>query len=532
MARKKGDSINVSMFMALKVSELSNVPVLFMSNPGVGKTTSIEMYAKLRKDESGRPMDVVVLRGNSTSPEEIMGYETCPSNIDTEHVSASVHLRPSWFDRVLKNYDKGIKTLLFLDELTTANEFVQAALLELIFGRKCGMEYLPPVSHCLIVAAGNYMANLSTSMTVISPVLNRFMIYNITPVVGDLDTFLCRYTGAIANEGKVKDSLEQVEKQLGELDKQEVTITEENFNKIGEYIERSVKETTKMLMMSGEKPVDLSVTDLQNIYADVDDNDPNLYGFPTFRTLNYLRDVSIACYKCFGKAGILSDNYRNMIDGLCGIGLKKGDKSNNYEVKKTKIGKEYFDSMVQAVNEIEKMNNTKLSEYVNFFNKFIAGIQDKSKGKGAMTLPEIQALINKISELKADKDISKIERPISPDILSKICEFTKASNTSLCSIKMTSGDKIGESMPVEKFTGFVCAWNTITDLVNSIDNLVSDPSLNYKSSSAQDIKGVVEALKPNGYKLRTMRKIMAGDDAAIVKCVPDIKNLIGEKKDK
>lgn len=35
MAIKKQDSINVRIFMALKVSEMSNVPALIMSNPGL-----------------------------------------------------------------------------------------------------------------------------------------------------------------------------------------------------------------------------------------------------------------------------------------------------------------------------------------------------------------------------------------------------------------------------------------------------------------------------------------------------------------
>ena len=35
MASKKHDSINASIFMALKVSEYSKVPALIMSNPGL-----------------------------------------------------------------------------------------------------------------------------------------------------------------------------------------------------------------------------------------------------------------------------------------------------------------------------------------------------------------------------------------------------------------------------------------------------------------------------------------------------------------
>ena len=36
MAKSQNESINISIFTALKVSEISKVPVLIMSNPGLG----------------------------------------------------------------------------------------------------------------------------------------------------------------------------------------------------------------------------------------------------------------------------------------------------------------------------------------------------------------------------------------------------------------------------------------------------------------------------------------------------------------
>ena len=49
MAEKKQlNNINVSIFCALKVSEVSKVPVLLIANPGTGKSTSVEMFAKVR----------------------------------------------------------------------------------------------------------------------------------------------------------------------------------------------------------------------------------------------------------------------------------------------------------------------------------------------------------------------------------------------------------------------------------------------------------------------------------------------------
>jgi hypothetical protein len=379
--------------MALKVSEMSKVPVLILSNPGIGKTTTVEMYAKLRKDEKGRPMDVVSLRGNSESPETIHGYET----VSTAPVKAgeavmSSHTRPSWMQRILDNDAQGIRTILFLDELTTANEFVQAALLHLIFDRKCGVEELPPTDRCLIVAAGNYMNNLSTSMTVISPVWNRFMIFNVTPTANDLPDFLCKYRGALSS-GTPMDALAEVEKELSDLDKQELKLSESKFNKIGEYFEKSVAETARLLM-TREGKMDLSVTDLRDIYGDVDESDPNIYGFPSFRTLNYLRDISIACYKCFGKPGIQSDNFRTMINGLCGVGVTKETKGSQTVTKTHKIGPDFFDSLSRTAVELDKLASSKLPEYIEYFQNIVTSSKGDKK-KASFDTPELNAIKNK-----------------------------------------------------------------------------------------------------------------------------------------
>ena len=127
MAKSKNNNINIAIFTALKVSEVSGVPTLLLGNPGCGKSTACYMFASVRGYE------VVMLRGNSESPESIMGYDVAPKDVTYDKPMAAIHLRPSWFEEVLRNDAAGKKTLLFLDEITTANEFVQAALLHLVF---------------------------------------------------------------------------------------------------------------------------------------------------------------------------------------------------------------------------------------------------------------------------------------------------------------------------------------------------------------------------------------------------------------
>lgn len=512
---KRNNNLNLDIFTALKVAEKSNVPVLLLSNPGQGKTSSTYMFCKVRSLTTGQPMDYVLLRGNSTSAEEVMGYDVSPRDVTWEKPMSAIHLRPSWFQQVLDNHEKGIRTLLFLDEITTANEFVQAALLHLIFERSCGKEKLP--EDTLIVAAGNYVGNLTQggTMALLPPVMNRFMIINLLPDHNDLDIFLNKYDGAIADkDGKCKNYMDEIHKQMIAMDKQELNIPEPKLNKIGEYFERSIKETARMLMTTAKK-VDLTVTDLQGIYSDTDNNDSKVYGFVTFRTLNYLRDVTLAFYQCFGKAGICSDIYKSAIDGLCGLGITRNS-SKDGDVVKTKIGKEFYDSINLAVNDIEKMNNDKLPEYERFFI-------DITDGKKEFDIPTMQAIINKLSELKNDKDLQNIERPVDPGVVEKLCELSKKTGESLTRSKLSSSERILDKIPSEKFINLVYTWNTVADLISSVEGLVTDGKLNYKEKERQLIKETNEGLRTVAFKLRSIKKLILQEDKALDGMIPDVK---------
>lgn len=504
MAKSRNESINVSIFTALKVSEKSNVPVLIMSNPGLGKSTTVSMFAKVRG------YHLQLLRGNSTSETEVLGYDV----VDQESGGKStIHTRPTWYTEILEKEKEGIHTLLFLDEITTANEYVQAALLHLIFERMVGSEKLPDGT--LIVSAGNYAQNLSNQMNMLPPLMNRFMIYNITPDHTDLDSFLCKYEGAIADsEGKVKNYMDVLVDKMKKLDEQEVDIPEAQLNKIGEYIERGIKDTTKFLATSGEKAIDFSVKDLQGLYADADD-DSKLCGFVTFRTLNYLRDVTLAVVKCFGKAGITSDNYRNMIDGLVGYGISRDSKTK--DVKKNYIGKDYYDSMVNIINEIEKMKNDKLPEYEKFFNT----VTDKKK---KFDVSDMQAIINKISEMRSDKDLKNIERPIDPAMVEKLCSITKASGKDVANIKISSSEHMLDKISSETFMGYVTYWNVVADLITSIQGAVSDQKANYKGNTINCVKDTQSELRACGFKLRSLRKIMTIEDPGLNDIIPEVKS--------
>lgn len=508
MAGSKTNNLNVDIFCALKASEVSGVKPLILSNPGAGKSTTVELFARVRGYK------VVLLRGNSTTPEEIMGYDVAPRDVTYEKPMAAIHLRPSWFEEILRHHERGEKVLLFLDEITTANEYVQAALLHLIFERMVGREKLP--EDTLIVAAGNYAGNLSNTMSLLPPVMNRFMIYNVAADHNDLDVFLNRYEGAIAStDGKCNDYMKTLSEVLTKMDEQERKVAPEMRNKIGEYIEKSIKDTTRMLITTS-KEIDLTVTDLRNIYSDSDD-DSIVYGFVSFRTLNYLRDLTIAWYLCFGKQGIASKNYRNAVDGLCGIGVTKPKGSS--DVKINRVGKTYYDAMVQISNELEKLDNDKLPEYTKFFSD----ITDK---KTDFSGPELNALINKLKELNRDKELENIDRPIDDVMVEKIFKISGTTIGSISSKKISTEDSIAKVLSVEELTKMIVIYNQVVDLATVMSQIISDPSRNYSADIKKKVSDdALENIRQVGFRIRSFVKISRVEDPEMAAMLPAINSL-------
>lgn len=514
MAKTKNENINASIFAALKVSEMSKVPVLIMSNPGIGKSTTVELFAEVRG------YHLQLLRGNSTTESEVLGYDVADTS---EGSKTTKHMRPSWYTEILEKEKEGIHTLLFLDEITTANDWVQSALLHLVFERMVGDEPLP--ENTLIVSAGNYAQNLSNNMNMLPPLMNRFMIYNITPEVSDLETFLCKYKGAIASaEGKIPNRKEELRKMMKALDSQEVELDECSINKIGEHIERCVLEVTKLLW-SREKLINLAEKDLKDIYSDSDD-EVKLYGFPTFRTLNYLRDVTIASFRCFGKAGLVSDNYRNMIDGLCGIGVSKDSKGN---IKITKIGKNYFDQMRSTVNEIEKMKNSSLPKYERFFYDMIDEIKKRDSKKYVFSKSEMIAFTNKMEEFNKDASVENIERPIDISIIKDICKSLTDSGTDIAKFNFPSGSSgvdAAHTMDPSELAGKIEYWNLVINVYNTILNLTSQTKTNYDEAAKKVVTDLKEPLRRTAFMINSVRKVILTKNPALGSMLPEMANVI------
>lgn len=510
------NNLNIRIFAVLKASEVSKVPALLLSNPGIGKTTTVYMFAKQRGYE------VVELRGNSTTAEEVMGYDVAPKEVTYDEPAAACHLRPSWFQEVLKNKEKGLRTLLFLDEITTANEFVQAALLKLIFDRVCGREALP--SDTLIVSAGNYANNLSNSMTLLPPVMNRFLIYNVIPTADDLDVVLNRFDGAAM--GQVKNYSEEIAAVLKGIDEQFKTVDNGTYAKIGENFEQAIKYACRLI--KNDCKVDLTITELQDIYNNVSE-DPRVYGFISFRTLNYLRDVAIAWYLCFGKEGIDSGNFLSAIDGLCGVGLKRESVKGNNGVVPVHVSEYFHNTLIQAANDCEKLNNKSYEEYSNYFTAWVKEFETKSAQAA-----DIRQAANKIDELVKIKELQDIERPIEGDTIrmllkSSLDSIDKASKESLKKhVKsQQAGDNTdgGEGNLLNEMGGLIEHLNTVTDLYLGIDSLVNAKNRGYSEEVIVSYNEISNNLRSVYGKIGAIVKVIAKNNPEESKLLPKLKNL-------
>ena len=153
------------MVNAISISRDCDIPFLLCGNPGFGKTTVVHAWAK----QNGYHVEEIM--GSSFSRDEVLGYMV--------NVNGSLEmLEPFWFKRIKKLSEEGIKSVLFIDELSTTGGDVQSSLLRLIFERTIGNgEKLPEGT--VVMSAANYKANLPGYCDVSSPALNRFCIINL-----------------------------------------------------------------------------------------------------------------------------------------------------------------------------------------------------------------------------------------------------------------------------------------------------------------------------------------------------------------
>ena len=150
------------------------IPGLLLSHPGFGKTSTIRMFAEYKN------YNCVELIPSQYAPDDVVGIQVYENG-------ELVRKQPVWFKKVLTKA-KEKRTILFIDEITTCNPYIQGPLLDLIFSRSIGEAKLP--ENVFIIAAGNYSSDLNGEFTMSNPLINRFLLLNLENSDFELDEIL------------------------------------------------------------------------------------------------------------------------------------------------------------------------------------------------------------------------------------------------------------------------------------------------------------------------------------------------------
>lgn len=146
------------------VTNDDRIPGLIMSHPGFGKTSTIRKWCFFKD------YNLFTIIPSMQAADDILGIQSVKDG-------RMVRLTPSWYNKLTNVMSNGKRTVLFIDEISTCDPYIQGPLLDLIFSRNLGEERLP--DDVLIVAAGNYAEDLNNAFSLSSPMVNRFMLLNL-----------------------------------------------------------------------------------------------------------------------------------------------------------------------------------------------------------------------------------------------------------------------------------------------------------------------------------------------------------------
>lgn len=169
-----------------------NVPGLILSHAGFGKTSTIKKFCEYKN------YNLITLIPSMYSADDILGLQTVEKG-------KLLRLTPSWFNDMVDLMKNGKRTLLFIDEITTCDPYIQGPLLDLIFNGNLGSAKLP--KNVFIVAAGNYSDDLNNNFKMSAPLVNRFVILNLKNEDFDLYELLTTDFENITNQENLETFL-------------------------------------------------------------------------------------------------------------------------------------------------------------------------------------------------------------------------------------------------------------------------------------------------------------------------------------
>jgi hypothetical protein len=377
---------------SLEMSRRSNVPVLFISNPGYGKTTTINTYAA----KNGYHVESVI--GSQYSKDEILGYLV---NEGGESLTAKA---PEWYINIIKNKEKNIPSILFFDEITAASTEVQSSLLQVCFERKIrGGRLLP--EDCIICAAANYKLNLPGWCDIMAPQINRFCIINLQPE-NDFD-IIEEFTQNIFENDADWPSFENLDQSL--MERKILTLTRKFLNGLWKKYPRDL--STKVGQTIGA--LNLRNQCLDGMYSDNDDGTSQVLNFISGRNISYTARLLLALYS-MGVNGNDPTFISLVMDGIMGGGTNSW--SDDPEEKMRQINSFRDIIHTKACEILKKCNNNDTiakSNSVIYSSDLQGKIIETMNSYESGDIDDIDENLHEINDLVSKKYSTQISNSLS-----------------------------------------------------------------------------------------------------------------------
>jgi hypothetical protein len=322
-------------FISLALGECTKIPILFMGNPGIAKTTGVRLWAEMNNYK------VTTLIGTQRVAEEILGYM-----VNDASDKRLITYTPDWYDEIIENKKAGFKTLLFIDELSQAPDNVQGAMLQLIFDRRVGgrANYLP--EDTLVVSAANYKGNIPPQCGIQAPTLNRFAIVNVEP----------------------QDGIGLVTEFLQTEEERKMNIPSFQFAEITPSIQSSIYKNLKSALINlfsvySKKDEQDTILDFKNQnFCDIFDRPGPVYNFMTGRTISYLYRMMEGMIHL----GIVRKEYKavviNIFLGLAGLG------TNSFKNSEDELEGDFSTFKVKLISRLQAALRRAVEENMNEIN--------------------------------------------------------------------------------------------------------------------------------------------------------------------
>ena len=139
--------------------------VMLWGAPGVGKSQAIRQIAKGIEEKTGKKVYVTDVRLLLFNPIDLRGIPTA-----NEDKTLAVWLKPEIFQM---DESESVINILFLDEISSAPQSVQAAAYQITLDRVVGEHRLP--DNCIVIAAGNRLTDRSVAFKMPKALANRLM---------------------------------------------------------------------------------------------------------------------------------------------------------------------------------------------------------------------------------------------------------------------------------------------------------------------------------------------------------------------